>query len=337
MKALGGTTLSSYVPTIQHIVRSYICNWYNRRQVLACPEIKILTFDVSSKVLAGFDIDENECHRLETVFETFVSGLFSLPYSIPLLGISKALQARDELLKEIEECILRKRDSGDLAHASDALSYLMAIDGREKLSLIELKETCLELLFAGHQTTASAASFLMIQLGQREDLKSRIKNELVENGLHDSIHGNDLDFQTIRRLHTVNNVVREVLRLSPPVGSGFRKVIQTFELEGFQIPKGWKVAYSIRDTHEMSHAFDSPDHFDPDRWKSVSYNRYEYIPFGYGKRKCPGNELAMLFLKIFAIELSRCSMWTLQNNTTSFTFPISFPVDDLPIQFVGSS
>ncbi|KAL3865139.1 hypothetical protein ACJMK2_006760 [Sinanodonta woodiana] len=338
IKAFTYTALSSYVPTIQRIVRSYIGNWCNRRQLLACPEIKILTFDVTCKVLAGFDIDEKECHRLETVFETFISGLFSLSVKIPLLGMRKALRARDELLHKIGECIQKKRESEDLAHASDALSYLMEVDGPDKLSLTELQETCLELLFAGHETTASAASFLMMQLGKREDLKSRIKNELAENGVHDSIHGNDLDFETISRLHTVKNVVKEVLRLSPPVGSGFRKVIQTFELEGFQIPKGWKVAYSIRDTHEMSHTFDSPDDFDPDHWNSVVDDRYEFLPFGGGKRMCPGKELAMLFLKIFAIELSRCSTWTLQNETTSFrSFPIPFPADDLPIKFLGSS
>ncbi|XP_072280483.1 cytochrome P450 26C1 [Pyxicephalus adspersus] len=149
----------------------------------------------------------------------------------------------------------------------------------------------------------------------------------------------NLSLEKIKRLHYLDCVVKEVLRLLPPVSGGYRTALQTFELDGYQIPKGWSVMYSIRDTHETAAIYQNSDSFDPDRFSAErdesKASRFNYIPFGGGVRSCIGKELAQVILKILAIELVGTAHWELA--TPSFpkmqTVPIVHPVDGLQLFF----
>ncbi|XP_070801610.1 cytochrome P450 26C1 [Pituophis catenifer annectens] len=155
-----------------------------------------------------------------------------------------------------------------------------------------------------------------------------------------------LTLEKLNRLRYLDCVIKEVLRLLPPVSGGYRTALQTFELDGYQIPKGWSVMYSIRDTHETTSIYQSPpDTFDPERFwispqdqeehKTSASLRFNYIPFGGGVRSCIGKELAKVILKMLAIELVSTASWELA--TAHFpkmqTVPIVHPVDDLQLYF----
>ncbi|XP_020638544.3 cytochrome P450 26C1 [Pogona vitticeps] len=155
-----------------------------------------------------------------------------------------------------------------------------------------------------------------------------------------------LTLEKVVRLRYLDCVVKEVLRLLPPVSGGYRTALQTFELDGYQIPKGWSVMYSIRDTHETANIYQSPpDTFDPERFwvsqdereepKAANPLRFHYIPFGGGVRNCIGKELAQTILKMLAIELVSTARWELA--TAHFpkmqTVPIVHPVDGLQLYF----
>ncbi|XP_062988953.1 cytochrome P450 26C1 [Elgaria multicarinata webbii] len=155
-----------------------------------------------------------------------------------------------------------------------------------------------------------------------------------------------LTLEKMSRLRYLDCVIKEVLRLLPPVSGGYRTALQTFELDGYQIPKGWSVMYSIRDTHETTSIYQSPpDTFDPERFwvsqeereehKAAGSTRFHYIPFGGGVRNCIGKELAQAILKLLAIELVSTARWELA--TVHFpkmqTVPIVHPVDGLQLYF----
>ncbi|KAJ6668946.1 hypothetical protein lerEdw1_007755 [Lerista edwardsae] len=155
-----------------------------------------------------------------------------------------------------------------------------------------------------------------------------------------------LSLEKISRLRYLDCVIKEVLRLLPPVSGGYRTALQTFELDGYQIPKGWSVMYSIRDTHETASIYQSPpDTFDPERFwvsleeqeehRAAGSTRFHYIPFGGGVRNCIGKELAQAILKLLAIELVSTAHWELA--TAHFpkmqTVPIVHPVDGLQLYF----
>ncbi|XP_010007988.1 PREDICTED: cytochrome P450 26C1-like, partial [Nestor notabilis] len=147
-------------------------------------------------------------------------------------------------------------------------------------------------------------------------------------------HPSDISLEKLSRLRYLDCVIKEVLRVLPPVSGGYRTALQTFELDGYQIPKGWSVMYSIRDTHETAAVYQSPPSgFDPDRFSASrmeTAGRFHYIPFGGGARSCIGKELAQAILKLLAIELVSTARWELA--TPSYpamqTVPIVHPVDD---------
>lgn len=110
-------------------------------------------------------------------------------------------------------------------------------------------------------------------------------------------------------------------------------------LQGYQIPKGWSVMYSIRDTHETAAVFQSPEMFDPDRFgpdrEESRSSRFSYVPFGGGVRSCVGKELAQIILKTLAVELIGTCKWTLATETfpKMQTVPIVHPVNGLHANF----
>lgn len=100
----------------------------------------------------------------------------------------------------------------------------------------EMKNTFIELLFAGHGTTSSTEAYLVYLLAQHKEVRENIVEELASHGLLCSgVEADDkptalLSMQQLNKLTYINNVVKETLRVSPPVGGGFRKALKTFEL-----------------------------------------------------------------------------------------------------------
>ncbi|KFW88358.1 Cytochrome P450 26A1, partial [Phalacrocorax carbo] len=265
----------------------------------------------------------------------------------------QGLRARNIIHAKIEENIrakmARKEPEGGY---KDALQLLM--DGPRGDTIFntcivffcplhkELKESATELLFGGHETTASAATSLIAFLGLHHDVLQKVRKELQGKGLLCSpSQEKQLDMEVLEQLKYTGCVIKETLRLSPPVPGGFRIALKTLELNGYQIPKGWNVIYSICDTHDVADLFTNKDEFNPDRFMSPSpedSSRFSFIPFGGGLRSCVGKEFAKVLLKIFTVELARSCDWQLLNGPpTMKTGPIVYPVDNLPTKFIGFS
>ncbi|XP_070540854.1 cytochrome P450 26A1-like isoform X2 [Ptychodera flava] len=342
-KAFRFDCLSQYVPYIQQYAQDAIERWCDRGEVLGLEECRALVFGVAGKLLCGFQYDENETKRLTSVFEEMIDNMFSFPVDLPGTRFHKAIKNRNILHRHIEDSLKEKRDRADSSDSEfrDLLQVICTEagdDGEEKMDTEKLKELALELLFAGHTTTASASTMLLVYLYQNPHIIEKIRRELDEHQLLDDEC--QLTFGTIVQLKYVSCVVKEILRISPPVGAGYRKVIKTFELEGKQVPVGWTVVFSIRETQKYATNFTKPDEFDPDRFmpdreEDKQGDRFNYIPFGGGPRGCVGKQLALLFLKIFVVTLARSCRWQLVNpeELKVCLMPSPHPVDGLPLRF----
>ncbi|XP_059160045.1 cytochrome P450 26A1-like [Physella acuta] len=300
-KAFNHHALSQYLPIMHKVVKSSIDSWCHQPSVLAYDQCKTMTFTLAAQVLVGFDLTPPELEELMGVFDTFCNNLFSLPLRCPGLGLLKGITARGILLERIESCLLKKEGRGE---AGDAMSRL--ISGHDALSLAEVKDLCLELLFAGFSTLSSAATSLLYYLHQNSEVMGRLELELAEHGLAEEDTCN-LSLNTLGKLKYAGAVVKEVLRIAPPIGGGFRTVLKPFTLNGYQIPAGWKVVYSIRETH-LSSDVEHVQKFQPERWLEKDQHKEEtldYIPFGGGARMCVGKQYAQIFLRVFLVELVR--------------------------------
>ncbi|XP_007440816.1 cytochrome P450 26A1-like [Python bivittatus] len=351
MKAFSREALEHYTPVIQEEVCACLKLWLSASSasgscLLVYPELKRLMFRIAMRILLGFQPNQagsTSEQQLVDTFEEMIRNLFSLPIYVPFSGLYKGLRARDVIHAKIEEIIREKLDEKEPSNGyKDVLQLLIehTQSRGEQLNMQELKESATELLFGGHETTASAATSLITFLGLHPEVLQKVRKELQEKGLLGNCSQEKLlGMEVLEQLKYTGCVVKETVRLSPPVPGGFRVALKTFELNGYQIPKGWNVIYSISDTHSVAELFTNKEEFNPDRFMvpfPEDASRFSFIPFGGGLRSCVGKEFAKLLLKIFTVELARNCDWQLLNGPPVMkTSPTVYPVDNLPTKFTS--
>ncbi|XP_051778798.1 cytochrome P450 26A1 isoform X1 [Erpetoichthys calabaricus] len=344
MRAFSREALEYYVPVIEEEVRCAVSEWLaSGSGVLVYPEAKRLMFRIAMRILLGFEPEKTKRdeHELVDAFEEMSRNLFSLPIDVPFSGLYRGLKARNFIHAKIDENLKEKISNNNFdSQHKDALQLLIEHGEKngERLSMQELKASATELLFGGHETTASAATSLVMFLGLHPEVVENVRKELYAKGfLGSSSSDKRLSIENLEHLKYTACVVKETLRISPSVPGAFRVALKTFELNGYQIPKGWNVIYSICDTHDVAPIFPNKDEFNPDRFMTdlpEDASRFNYIPFGGGSRSCVGKEYAKILLKIFLIELAKSCNWTLLNGPpTMKTGPTVYPVDNLPTKF----
>lgn len=299
--------LAGYIDAMETITQRYLQRWTQMSEFAWYPELRNYTFDVAGKLLVGIDAGSETA--MGHYFETWCDGLFSVPLDMPWTKFGKAKKCRRLLLAELTN-IIRDRQK-DIGEGNDALSLLISArdDDGNSLSLEELKDQVLLLLFAGHETLTSAIASFCLLLAQNPDVMAKVRAEQQQ---FPATEPNTLE--QLKQMTYLEQVLREVLRLVPPVGGGFRQVINACEFGGYQIPKGWNVLYEINQTHQDTAVYPEPDRFDPDRFnleRSTHAKPFSYVPFGGGLRECLGKEFARLEMKLFAAKIVREYEWEL--------------------------
>ncbi len=325
--------LSSYVEAMNAISDRYLNQWIEQGTMTWYPELRNYTLDIACKLLVGLDNGSEE--NLGHYYETWAAGLFSVPINLPWTAFGKALRSREKLLLEIEQLILNRQQCLTPAQNQDALDLMLAArdDEGQGLSIEELKDQVLTLLFAGHETLTSSLSSLCLLLTQHPRVLVRARQEQVALG------DRPLTFETLKQMPYLDQILQEVLRVIPPVAGGFRAAVQDCEYDGFQIKKGWQLLYQVTGTHVDPNVYPDPQQFDPDRFdKSRAEGKqkpFAYIPFGGGLRECIGKEFARLEIKLFAARLLREYQWELlpNQNLEMATIPTPKPKDGLKVKF----
>ncbi|MEG4578147.1 cytochrome P450 [Microcoleus sp. MON1_C5] len=321
--------LAGYIGGMEDITQRYLEKWAKMETMTWYPELRNYTFDVAGKLLVG--VDNGSHTALGHYFKTFSDGLFSIPFDVPWSQFGKAKKGRKLLLAELEK-IIRDRQQGTPS-GNDALSLLISArdDEGNSLSLEELKDQVLLLLFAGHETLTSAIASFCLLLAQNPDVMAKVRAEQQQFPATEP-----LTLEQLKQMTYLEQVLREVLRLVPPVGGGFRQVINACEFGGYEIPKGWSVLYEINQTHQDTAVYPEPDRFDPDRFNSErSAKPFSYVPFGGGLRECLGKEFARLEMKLFAAKIVREFEWELlpDQDLNLITVPTPHPRDGLRVKF----
>ncbi|XP_037547483.1 cytochrome P450 26A1 [Nematolebias whitei] len=344
MKAFSRDSLQLYIPEIQEEVRAAVAQWLLKDScVLVYPEMKRLMFRIAMRILLGFEPEQvrTDEQQLVEAFEEMIKNLFSLPIDVPFSGLYRGLKARNFIHSKIEENIKKKLQECEQGFKRrDALQQLIdsSEDSQRPFSMQAIKESATELLFGGHETTASTATSLIMFLGLNPEVVDKVRQELLEKE-EQGLDLQNLSLECLEQLQYAGCVIKETLRINPPVPGGFRVALKTFQLNGYQIPKGWNVIYSICDTHDVAEVFPNKEDFEPQRFMSrpsADSSRFHYIPFGGGSRMCVGKEFAKVLLKIFLVEVVTKCHWTLLNGPpTMKTGPTVYPVDNLPTKFTS--
>lgn len=323
--------LAGYVSTMEEITRHYCHKWECMAQLNWYSELRKYTLDVACNLLMGTEAAvEGDFGEW---YEAWGKGLLSIPIPLPWTKFGRALRCRQLLLARIEEIIKQRQQQP--TSAEDVLGLLLQArdDQGNSLSLQELKEQLLTLLFAGHDTLSSALCSLCLLLAQHPEVKEAIRAEQRQLGF-----SQQLTLEQLRQMIYLEQVIKEVLRVFPP-STGPREVIESCEFNGYLIPQGWKVFYHSATTHQDSNIYTQPECFDPERFAPEraedKQKPMSYIPFGGGLRECLGKEFAKLEMKLFAALLVRDYEWELVpgQNLNMVVLPTVHPRDGLKVKF----
>ena len=276
-------------------------------------QMQEITLRVILNVVFGIDRG-TRYERLRELFvellATFDTPLKSLTIAFPLLqqdwGKFSPWGRFLRLKAEIRELIYREiKDRRELAKGKshqDILSLLIsAKDERgEGMTDEELHDELITLLFAGHETTASALSWVFYWVHYVPQVQAKLRLELG------SLEEN-ANYREINNLPYLNAVVLETLRIYPVASGAFARIpTKSVSISGYQLnPDDW-LSISIYALHHREDLYPDAKQFKPERFLEKTYPPYEYIPFGGGKRRCIGSALALSEIKLVtATMLSR--------------------------------
>ncbi|PIK36041.1 putative cytochrome P450 26A1, partial [Apostichopus japonicus] len=339
------SALEGYLPLITEPIKDAIEHWCNQPRTITYRSMQELVCKLNGSILCGFHYSDTDVAEITELLFQIDNGILALPIDLPNTAYRKAMQAGKKLREKIADRIRMKENLSTQEDDQDVLRVLMDADlshfGSKGESHEIVSDNAFDLLILGFGTLSSACTSAVLQLARHPHVVEKIKEELEAARILDPhvpiIH------KSLTDCKYVNNVVKEILRNNPPVPSSFRKVVKTFILDGLQIPKGWTVLYSIRDTLKFSEHYKNKDIFDPDRYsperrEDKKGGRYNYPVFGGGQRACPGKFLATMILKVLIIELVRSTKFELlePEKVKMRSIPVPHPVDGLPVKFTST-
>ena len=182
------------------------------------------------------------------------------------------------------------------------------------------------MLFAGTETQASTLEWAMVYLLQHPEVMRRAQAEL------DSVVGTQRIVQEsdLEHLPYLEAVMKEVSRVQPgaPIAITHESREET-QVSGYNLPARTRLLFNIHAIHRDPNVYNRPDEFDPSRFLKPhggGHDSYQFMPFGAGRRICPGMPLANITMTHTLAHLMHSFDWRLPGDqipeeldmTTSF-------------------
>ncbi len=267
------------------------------------------TLQVLGKTLFGVDTDE---HRrairagAEAILERSSQNPVSvdLPSWLPTPSNRRYRRGIDQLEGVVDDLIEQADEDGD---DKDILSLLVTASAQEEdgPTESEIRSQLMTFLFAGHETSATALTWALYELGRKPSVADRLHSEV-----DDVLDGTTATLTDLPDLTYTEQVLRETLRRYPPAAAIFREADEDVTIGGFRVPEDTFVVLPQFHVHTDGRWWDNPDQFDPSRWDDISEPpgdrpEYSYFPFGGGPRHCIGMRFARMELKLALATIAR--------------------------------
>ncbi|KAJ9563658.1 hypothetical protein OSB04_008818 [Centaurea solstitialis] len=237
---------------------------------------------------------------------------------------------------------LQERSTGSPASNKDLLGLLLDISETEEssISLDVIRHLISDLFLAGTDTTSSTLEWAMAELIQSPEKMSKARSELEE-----VIGKEDRTFQEsdISRLPYLQAVVKETLRMHPPVPFLVpHKAVTDVDVKGYVIPQDAQILCNLWAMGQDSSVWPDALRFEPERFLEVGIDykgsNFELIPFGAGRRMCPGLPLADRMLHLMLGSLIYKFDWKIEggildmSDKFGFTLQKKLPLMAIPVK-----
>lgn len=276
-------------------------------------DMSVMTLEIVLRVLFGDDLDALEAEAGENPFALFTEESER--------DLKFAYRFR-KLAALIGRCVARRRAAGS-SPAGDAPDYVSLLlnardkDSGEGMSDKEIVDELTTLIVAGHETTASALNWTWYLLATHPEAEAKLHAELDAT--------EEMPVPTLPAMEALpwsNMVIREAMRLYPPVWVVSRRTIEADTLGGYTVPPDTDVFFSPYFVHRHPQFWDEPERFMPERFERDAVDarpRLTYLPFSAGAHHCIGETLAIYEMLVHLNRFAR--RFSLRR------------VDDTPVEF----
>ena len=318
--------------TVIACTERYLQRWHVGQQIDLPHEMVELSLNLAIEALLGLDPTADGQGVRPLLARWGEYGLspqvMLLPIDFPGTPYRRFLRLADELESALSAVIASKREHSRAS--GDALSLLLQARDEEgrALSDQELHGHLTTLFTAGHETTASALTWILVLLALHPTILAQLTEQLDRAWTGD---GSQAD--PGRPSPLLLHVIDEGLRMFPPGMWMVRTCSAPAALGQYELAAGTHVVVSPAVTHYRSDLFEDPHTFAPWRWETISPSPYEYLPFGNGPRRCLGATFALMELQLVLPLILRRFQPTIPPNTRidRAGTVLSFPKGAMPI------
>ena len=232
-------------------------------------------------------------------------GLWIIWPEMPRPGYRKALAQMDDYLFgiiqqrrfEIKRLEIERKENAQspnlpISQSQDLLTRLVSLP---YMTDDLIRDQILTMLIAGHDTSTALLAWALHLLGQHPDVLAQTQAEV------DAVVGQEsLNAENVNQLRYLEMVIKEALRLYPPIHVGNRIVAENTTVSGYELKAGARVMASIYLSHRDERYWDEPAQFRPERFQRGGDKppAFTYVPFGGGPRACIGASFAQVEAKV---------------------------------------
>jgi cytochrome P450 len=302
----------NYGDTIVNYTERLLDTWQDGEIRNLQPEMLHLTLDIIWKIIFDRQLSEQEAQDIAYILGV-TTKLFENPpqevfnhqleehSSTNNLRYERILQQMDRYIYSL---IQQRRESGE--KSGDLLSMLMQIRDRDdhtQMSDRQLRDEVVSLVFAGQEAVAVVLSWTFLLISLHPEVQTKLLTELNQ-----VLDGRCPSVADLPHLCYTDSIVKEAMRLYPPIAVMPRIATQDYEIDGYKVPAECTILISAWVMHRHPRYFEQPDMFNPDRWTNgleKQLPKGAYIPFGNGPRICIGKSLAQMEMVLIVATIAQ--------------------------------
>ena len=306
-----GERMKAYGNTICEITEQVINQWKIGQVFSARQAMQEISLRVILRTIFGLDEGERYYQLRElmgVLIDSIGSPLRSSFILLPILqkdlgdwspwgNFIRQKQQIDELLN----AEIRERKAANDFSGEDILTLMLTArdEAGEPMAEAELRDELMTLLFAGHETTATALAWALYWIHYLPEVKEKLLNEL--NSL-----GENPDLMAIAKLPYLNALCCETLRIYPVVLFTFPRIVQApIKIMDYEFQPGTILSPCIYLVHHREDLYPESKQFKPERFLDRQFSPYDFFPFGGGNRRCIGMAFAMFEMKLVLATILR--------------------------------
>ncbi|CAN0880818.1 Cytochrome P450 71D10 [Linum grandiflorum] len=236
------------------------------------------------------------------------------------------------LQKIIDNHIAKRYVNNDIKADEDLvdvlLNHSLHQDSQIPVTNNDIKAVLLDILIAGSDTSSSTIEWVLAELMRSSRVMKKVQKEVRDQ--FDS--KGRIDYRELEQLQYLKLVIKETLRLHPPGPLlGPREAREAAVIHGYQIPAKTRIIINAWAIARDQHNWREPEKFLPERFVNVPSSITDYtkgldfslIPFGSGRRICPGVQFGMAFITLCLANLLYHFDWKLPSSIISRTLDMS--------------